>query len=311
MSYASATLASGGTAYFDGSFTVPVEVALPRIDYPFPDDTSTRQITRKYWVRSGSYSASSIATNTTDSVYTLAYLTEERIVGDPGADLYEFERVYNEVPKLRQYYESYVFPYPGSNRSQVAGTVGSSILSGITYNGGTGVFTWSSPTFGIGENAQIVIRAVGVTQVGGIVVTQDLTQSAFFKVAITNGYQGPRAYAGSSILISSASGFTFGAGIFTRDPQQRATVSRVVEDYQLFGVGSALCSPSSITPTQVFRVIDQTAAETDYLDTTTIPTISDYVDMIQLREEVQAESTILEQWRGNIYVIRNRTIPAL
>jgi hypothetical protein len=320
MSYTTDTLASGGRAYFDGSFTVPTEVALPRIEYPFPEDTSTRQISRRLWVRSGSYSASSIATNTTDATFTAAVLTEERIVGEPGADLYEIERVYNEIPNPFREYETTVYSYPGLNQALL--TTGTSItLTGVSYCHTTSSITWSSPTFPTLTNLRIQATfSTPVVTVAGRIYTGSRRNATIIE-QITNpsgsgiSYQQPLwsdQIAGTTV-ISTARAVTGGVNIARRNPFQDLVLSRVENDFIVVGSGSfaSISSADSIAIAEPFRVVNAyTGQEQEYIAVNTNPSIAEYSAMVNESQFLATSDTAVDRWRGNIYRRRTRYVPA-
>jgi hypothetical protein len=318
MSYTSATLASGGTAYFDGSFTTPVEVALPRIEYPYPDDTSTRQITRRYWVRSGSYVASSIAPNTTDATFTLAVLTEERIVGDPGADLYEIERIYNEVPSPRQDYETYVYTYPGSNQSLFTGN-STVTLTGASYCTTTRELTWSSPTFAPGQKIRVfptISAATFATASGTLLVASTYVPASPLNTVGASGdaiSYSSSLFTNRSFSVTGLRAITVTASITRRNPVQINALTRIETDFWLLGNGSlaSFSSPDQIGIAQQFQVVNAFTGEPqDYLQPNTSPSVAEYVELMAEGAEIVAAETLLQQWRGNIYQRSTRYVKA-
>jgi hypothetical protein len=267
MSYSSVTLAGGGVAYYDGALTVPQEVfPSPTIEYPVPGDQDTRLIRRKYHVQLSAYSP--LELNTPDSVYTEAYLVDDRPVQFLPAGVVEIERTYCEVPGASYEYESYVFQFPG-----VAGGARVTIsdqfnFTGISYCVSNGVLSWATPTLaasglllGQASMTYTFTSRSGVTSQGvwEAAIRAPLTQgnSAFIgRHAIVEGWSSKNKWAYSVVTASAA---TQGVALrIDRGPVQRVVGSTIESIYFLVGAtpAGALASPAEIDLVQGFEVQD-------------------------------------------------------
>jgi hypothetical protein len=321
MSYTSATLPGGGTAYFDGALTVPQEVfPSPQVSYPFPADQFTRVIRRRFHVLASAYSPAAL--DTPDTAYTQAYLVEDVPVGELPGGVWEIQRTFAEIPLPRNDYETYIFPFPGISGSVISAGSAASLL-GVAYCATNGLLSWtgglSVATFDtIYGRAQISYR-----------ITPGVLNGA-------NGWTSSRVFSGRTIgtntinigptLLSTdpqsqtivsavtASAATFSILLSSRQPIQRVVISRVEEEYFLVGESpaAAFSQADQIQPIQVFAVRQQfgNGQETDFVSNNTLPNLSQYNESVMTREDLVAEESRIDRYLGNIYRRRTRYVKA-
>lgn len=312
MSYASYTLPGGGTAYADGDYSTASEIfPSPLITYPIEQDQSAYEVRRRYLIRRSSYSPEAL--NTADATYTTAYLVAETPVGNPGADLLEFERVYATIPQPRDEYEGYVYEYPASTPTVSTLTWESMGVSSYCAVTGQLVFTGLSSatigdrisyaysiaydilTAGSSYNSSYSYTRTGsalMYAASTITVSRIITTGTLANVSLTN--------------LRGAVGNTRGR----RSTLIKAVASRIAVDYWLPGVTASITTPADIDLQTAFRVLSSQGEPTTTVGANTNPSATEYQTLVDNGEELVAEDTQLTRYRGNIYERRTRFVVA-
>jgi len=253
-----------------------------------------------------------------------AYWVGDSEPTDNGTSIVSFQRTFANVPASRLEGNGiYAFTYPGiaQQAQQVFGTSKSSPTPLASWNSNNFsavlVFEVTNPQdYSIGQKFDVrndtdpPFYRFQIQTIGG---------SQWFDTSYTNGYVtniSNDQITIESVLGSNYAGFRFPPSypastvtmiysLPTRNPFTQNANSRKNINYILSNdlIGIPIGSQ--------FSVVTSTGTPTDSLSTTTSPTTLEYLDSLNNGEFINAESTKISRWMGNIWESVNITVEAL
>ena len=306
----------------DGITDVIRETGAPRFFLPIPQDHTTRALEQDYIFTAGaslvSYGTSGITVSQSGILpfggtgtlplssqhQTLIgfYLVEEKNWEKERGGVYKFTRVYSQIPRTREEWQSYSWQVPGIGSTSsafpyvtVSTMVNSGTITTITASAAHGLST--------GDFVEVqfnVVDSAGSQYTRHRLLVATVTSSTVFTVPaivdislpITGTMQCRKAEPG-------------------RDPETQVVNCRVVYDYFLPGVSAKISTPSDIPNTDPLYIQDNTGRKTNTATGNTSPTATQYKALIAAGTQIQVERSTVNRWRGNIWERVTRFIRAV
>jgi len=281
--------------YYDGNYAVPVADGLPRVAFPFEQESNTVILEQDYQIKNANYTAEALG-NVHPTENTL-YLVHESPRIPAGGDIVKWTRFYAKIPEQRSEFESYALKIPGLAGNEAL------IIRRITANeanANTQQVNLTAAGHGFSNGDGITVEWHTI-QSGN--PTLSFTRQAFRTVvAVINS----NAFVTKAITDFNTVNFHAAWSYGTRRlPRTEKVNSRLQFDYYLPGVTNAVNSPADIPILQPTKILDFAGNEIDTYSDSTDPTQQAYLANT-VGNEVVVEESVLRTWRGPIYERQTR-----
>lgn len=295
----------------DGITDVIRETGAPRFFLPIPQDHSTRALEQDYIFTAGAslttFGTSGITVSQSgilpfggtgtlplSSVHqTLLgfYLVEEKNWEKDRGGVYKFTRVYSQIPRTREEWQSYSWQVPGIGTTSSA--FAQTTVSSMVNSGSITTITATSHGLSTDDYALVQFNVVDTngnqyTRQRLMVVT--VTGANTFTVPIIVDISAP--VSGTMACRKVEPG---------RDAETQVVNCKVVYDYFLPGVTAGISTPQDIPNLDPLYIMDNTGRKTNTLSGNTSPTTTQYKAYITAGTMLQIERSTLTRWRGNIW----------
>lgn len=307
----SATYYAGGTVTYytaagQPAFNTVATVAAPVWEKVLPVPNQRTVFRQRFMQTANAYSPLAYDTPyPADATYgvptsTTYYLVSEENFADERGGMLSWDRVYAAVPTAWTEPEEYAYTFPAFSGLQSIGTSYYNVTA-ITASGSYYALT-SSVSFAVGTT---LYMNVGFTRYPYTNVKQSqfvvvLASTTTNPILIGNVFDGSGAF-------TSVTG-TIVLGSPGRNAAKTMVVgSNVVNEYALSSVTALDSTLPIIDP---FVVLTADGSEIDVITTTTIPSTSTYISMINSETQIVAAASVRRRFLGNIYVRLTRYVTA-
>ena len=299
------------------------------ISYPFLEDgdTSTKVYNMVCTQRASDYDAAQIALDDTMSsaasagVIDLPFAADSSayFVGDTGHDpigggMLQFTRTFSNIPETTTTPSgSAIVTFPGVFNTRTVGSL--KVITGLSMSTGTrGVIITTGTNHGLVANNNIDLTLS--YRVGSDPFTHSIRGD--FRVLSTVGLDAIIVdighYWGGQVNLALDSGRLV-LGNLSRESVSKNVSTSTRYDYILPGVTPGISSGLDINMPPAFSVIARISGESTSktsnggLVGVTMPTATEYLDMIENDKNIVIESS-LSEWAGNILVMKTKTCKA-
>lgn len=299
----------------DQSFSQPLAVGGPEFEFPFDSQGSDGAlIMQRYKQEKAAFISDMIAGTYRPGrqyhpTYPTAQVCETSTPRETETGLYEFTRTWAVVPSAPvQDAEDYAFAYPAFSGTYT-GSAGN--VSALTVAAGSTVaqrnFTLTSTVASVAQGDYIYVYIHYTYYPAAYTASlHNSVISGWYQVTAKSGSDYTISAYGFADSINSVVSGTVYKGVPGRGaPKNMIVVSLLRSSYIVTDVPEEI-----VLPQRFFPVIASTGVEATSLTTLTVPTAAQYVAMMQSQSELVVESK-LKRWRGNIWQLTTRTVPAL
>lgn len=307
----SATYYAGGTVtYYTASgqpaFNTVATVGAPVWEKILPVPNQRTVFRQRFMQTANAYSPLAYDTaypaNATYGVPTSTtfYLVSEENFSDERGGMMSWDRVYAAVPTSWIEPEEYAYTFPAFSGLQSLGATYYNVTA-ITAAGSYYALT-SSVSFAVGTtlylNVSYVRAPYSSTQQSNFVVVLGSTTSNPILIGDVFIGSGPFTSVSGTIVLGSPG----------RDTTKTMVVgSNVVNEYALSSVTALDSTLPIVNP---FVVLTANGSEIDVITTTTLPSTSTYIGMINSNAQIVAAASVRRRFLGNIYVRSTRYVTA-
>jgi hypothetical protein len=230
------------------------------------------------------------------------YLVEEKNHERIRGLCYKFTRVYCQIPKTREEWQSYSWQVPGISSTGTASPYVT--VTSMTNSSSVTVVVCASPHgMSTGDFADVqfnVIDALGNQYTRHRTLKVTVVSSVTFTVDKITDISPPMAGSMQARKVDLG-----------RDAETQVVNCRVVYDYFLPGVTAGISSPSDIPNVDPLWIIDNAGRRTHTLSGNSTPNTTDYLALVAAGTQIVIERSTLSRWRGNIWERVTRYVRAI
>jgi hypothetical protein len=281
----------------DGTFSLESNDGPLVFEQPFEGDVTSLIARQRVWRDSTFYVKRLL--NAAHPTWTTFYLVEETNPVHIGGGIFQYDRIWANIPASRTESETYPALLPGISQQSSGSPV--NIASVSTF--GTFRIGTVSPHGFIQHDPVSVLYAVFDATVG-LNVNKQVERTV---LAVPSSTTMDVAAITEPSTITWQSVWPRSAG---RGPITRVVNSWVQFDYFLPGVSAGIAKVDDIAIFNKPLILGEDGNETDTYGTDTKPTAAQYRAQIAAKALVVAEPSSTRRWRGNIYERSTRFILA-
>ena len=230
------------------------------------------------------------------------YLVEEKNHERVRGQCYKFTRVYSQIPKMREEWQSYSWQVPGI--SATGSTYPYVTVTSMTNSSTTTTVNCDAAHhMSTGDFADVqfnVIDSLGNQTTRHRTMAVTVTGGSSFTVSKITDISPPMAGSMQTRKVDMG-----------RDAETQVVNCRIVYDYFMPGVTAGISKPSDIPDIEALWILDNTGRRTHTLSGNTTPNTTDYLALVAAGTQIVIERSTLSRWRGNIWERVTRYVRAI